>query len=97
MEEDNSQIVRMLEASHRRGQACTRRAVDNLVVHLADGTWRRRARRVANLQAVLVVFVVAAASMACMPHPPSDKYHTTSLTATQVSDSSTLNQILTTI
>ena len=90
-------IERLLETSHQRGRRETVPEVEALMAKLRDGTWRRRARRVANLQAVLVVFVVAAASMACMPHPPSDKYHTTSLTATQVSDSSTLNQILTTI
>lgn len=83
----------MLEASHRRGQAGTRRAVDDLVAHLNDGTWRRRARRVANLQAVLAVFVVAAVSMACMPHPSSDDYYTTSLTATLLSDIRDIDQM----
>lgn len=84
----------MLETSHQRGRRETVPEVETLLAGLRAGGWRRRARRIANLQSVVIVGVMAMLSVAWIPSPEYKSYTSTGAEVTPEDDCLALHELL---
>lgn len=87
-------IEKLLETSHQRGRRETVPEVEALMAKLRDGTWRRHARRVANLQMFLIVGAIAMLSAAWIPSPEYKSYTCTSAEVSPEDDCRALHELL---
>lgn len=86
-------IDRMLATSHQRGRRETVPEVETLMAGIRAEGWRRRARRIANLQSAVIVVVMAMLSVAWIPSPEYKSYTSPSAEVTPEEDCRALHEM----